>query len=340
MAKRLKILKNFKMDKYKLSILVSVHTMDECIDIPECDSVYIMHKVRNSINMVEIMSRSLRIKDGKQKSGIFVWCEKYKELKKINDIIKKYDSDFITKLMIKGIMKTERNKIIKKVNHPTDDLSLSKDHENEEANNQEVLSENLTISNIENVNDDETISKDNTIPTSEHDDETISKDNTIPTSEHDDETISKDNTIPTSEHDDETISKDNNIPIVEYDYLTNLNKFKTKLEFTCNLCKYKSNKSDSLKKHSLAEKHKRKIVKNTECFKCVACEFKSSCVDEYIKHHKSCRKNSLSSYNTLYSQIEDKLTKLKDENDKLNDKNDKLINVISNYSRANNNVKT
>ena len=308
MAKRLKILKNFKMDKYKLSILVSVHTMDECIDIPECDSVYIMHKVRNSINMVEIMSRSLRIKDGKQKSGIFVWCEKYKELKKINDIIKKYDSDFITKLMIKGIMKTERNKIIKKVNHPTDDLSLSKDHENEEANNQEVLSENLTISNIENVNDDET--------------------------------ISKDNTIPTSEHDDETISKDNNIPIVEYDYLTNLNKFKTKLEFTCNLCKYKSNKSDSLKKHSLAEKHKRKIVKNTECFKCVACEFKSSCVDEYIKHHKSCRKNSLSSYNTLYSQIEDKLTKLKDENDKLNDKNDKLINVISNYSRANNNVKT
>ena len=108
--KRNKILNEFIKEEYKLSFIVSVHTLDECIDIPKCDSVYITYNVKNSINIIQRISRCLRIYPNKIKSGIFLWCEKYNELKKINNIIKNYDINILNNVHIKN--GNDKNKIL------------------------------------------------------------------------------------------------------------------------------------------------------------------------------------------------------------------------------------
>ena len=108
--KRNKILNEFIKEEYKLSFIISIHTLDECIDIPKCDSVYITYNVKNSINIIQRISRCLRIYPNKIKSGIFLWCEKYNELKKINNIIKNYDINILNNVHIKN--GNDKNKIL------------------------------------------------------------------------------------------------------------------------------------------------------------------------------------------------------------------------------------
>jgi superfamily II DNA or RNA helicase len=117
---RNKILDNFKKDTTKLNFIISMHTMDECIDIPICDSVYITYNVKNSINIIQRISRSLRIYKNKIKSGIFLWCEKYKDLIKINNIISEYNIQFINKVYIKyneksDVINQKINEVMKEI---------------------------------------------------------------------------------------------------------------------------------------------------------------------------------------------------------------------------------
>ena len=112
LKKRNKILNEFIKDEYKLSFIISVHTLDECIDIPKCDSVYITYNVKNPINIIQRISRCLRVYQNKIKSGIFIWCDKYNDLVKINDIVKNYDSNLINKIYIKN-NDGQNNKLLK-----------------------------------------------------------------------------------------------------------------------------------------------------------------------------------------------------------------------------------
>jgi len=82
-SKRNTIINKFKLDKYKLSLILSVHTLDECIDIPTCDSVFFTYDVKNPINIIQRICRSMRIYENKIKSGIFLWCEDYKNIENI-----------------------------------------------------------------------------------------------------------------------------------------------------------------------------------------------------------------------------------------------------------------
>jgi len=72
------ILENFRSNK-TLSIIVAVYILDECIDIPECDSVYISYDTLPEIRTIQRISRCLRIYEDldngykKQKSGIFLY---------------------------------------------------------------------------------------------------------------------------------------------------------------------------------------------------------------------------------------------------------------------------
>jgi superfamily II DNA/RNA helicase len=63
-----------------------VHILDEGIDIPECDSVYLTHPNNNPINIIQRISRSNRLDvNNKDKiSRIFVWS---KNQIKLDDII-------------------------------------------------------------------------------------------------------------------------------------------------------------------------------------------------------------------------------------------------------------
>ena len=68
----------------KLSIIINVHILDEGIDIPECDSVFITKPSYNIINIVQRMCRANRIVNDKDKCYIYLWCGKNKTNKILN----------------------------------------------------------------------------------------------------------------------------------------------------------------------------------------------------------------------------------------------------------------
>ena len=70
--KRSEIIKKFK-NSNKLFVLLNVHVLDEGIDIPECDSVYITQPNNNIINIVQRMCRANRIYKNKTECNIYLW---------------------------------------------------------------------------------------------------------------------------------------------------------------------------------------------------------------------------------------------------------------------------
>jgi superfamily II DNA or RNA helicase len=79
---RVKILSDFASSQI-LSIIVSVHILDECIDIPTCDSVYLSYKSLSKIRTIQRISRCMRIHENKRlKSGIMMYCRNVQEINK------------------------------------------------------------------------------------------------------------------------------------------------------------------------------------------------------------------------------------------------------------------
>lgn len=70
---RKKIINNFVISE-KISLLLNVHVLDEGINIPQCDSVFIMKPSLDLGNIVQRMSRCNRISSGKEKSTVYIWC--------------------------------------------------------------------------------------------------------------------------------------------------------------------------------------------------------------------------------------------------------------------------
>ena len=140
--KRLNILEKFKKNNNKLSFIISIHTLDECIDIPECDSIYMLNKVINPINIIQRISRCMRKMDNKIKSGIFLWCKKYTDLTRIANIIKNYDGSFINKILVKKINNIN-NIVEEKLNNESNNIDI---------NSQKIKNIVEIILNNENIN--------------------------------------------------------------------------------------------------------------------------------------------------------------------------------------------
>jgi len=85
-TKKLDIFSNSK----KIQILTSVKILDECIDIPSCDSVYISYESTSKIRIIQRISRSLRFQKNKI-ATIILWCNEYKKLYETISSIKEYD---------------------------------------------------------------------------------------------------------------------------------------------------------------------------------------------------------------------------------------------------------
>ncbi len=95
--KRRDIINNFiKTDS--IFILLNIHILDEGIDIPECDSVFILKPNDNIENIIQRMNRCNRIMDGKQKSYIYIWSNK----KKLDKIMK-YINDMTNNELVKKV---------------------------------------------------------------------------------------------------------------------------------------------------------------------------------------------------------------------------------------------
>ncbi len=100
-TKRGEILEEFATSD-KIQLLFSVRILDECIDIPTCDSIYITYPSQSKIRTIQRLCRCIRIdKNNKFKVGnIFIWCDEYDSI--INTIsgIKEYDTLFTDKIKI------------------------------------------------------------------------------------------------------------------------------------------------------------------------------------------------------------------------------------------------
>jgi len=75
--KRIEILNTFKNSKV-ISILMNVQILNEGINIPECDSVFITQPNNNIVNIVQRLCRCNRITKNKDKCNMYIWSTKKK----------------------------------------------------------------------------------------------------------------------------------------------------------------------------------------------------------------------------------------------------------------------
>ena len=99
--RRTEILNNFSNNNKK-QLLFSVRILDECIDIPKCDSIYITYASQSKIRTIQRICRCLRIdKNNKFKIGnIYIWCDEYDKILETLSGIKEYDIFFKDKINI------------------------------------------------------------------------------------------------------------------------------------------------------------------------------------------------------------------------------------------------
>jgi len=111
--KRNKILENFN-NSDKISILLSVHILDEAIDIPSCNSIYMTYVSNSKIKNIQRMSRAMRYQNNKI-AKIFLFCHNIDESLEYISSIREYDTDFIKKinyLAISEKIKTKKERTI------------------------------------------------------------------------------------------------------------------------------------------------------------------------------------------------------------------------------------
>ena len=107
--KRTEIIQKFK-NSNSLFVLLNVHVLDEGIDIPECDSVYITQPNNNIINIVQRMCRANRIYLDKTECNVYLWCSEKKTEKILNYLFMKTDRCMENKIF--KINNNTRNKIV------------------------------------------------------------------------------------------------------------------------------------------------------------------------------------------------------------------------------------
>jgi hypothetical protein len=102
---RKEILKNFSNNNDKIQLLFNIKILNECIDIPSCDSIYISYPPKSKITTIQRISRATR-KDANNPhkiANVFIWCDEYDEILKILSMFKEYDLLFKDKIKINQI---------------------------------------------------------------------------------------------------------------------------------------------------------------------------------------------------------------------------------------------
>ena len=119
--KRQDFLTKFKCDNTSINILCNVHILDEGIDIPECDSIYLTHPNNNPVNIIQRISRANRLDNNNinKIAKIFIWSKDEVRLeqvmKNITKIINiKYgieNNEFVNKKIVNIVNIIDNNKI-------------------------------------------------------------------------------------------------------------------------------------------------------------------------------------------------------------------------------------
>jgi hypothetical protein len=72
--------------------MLNIHVLDEGIDIPECDSIFLTNPNNNYINIIQRISRANRIDENNinKIANIFVWCKNEDKYSQIYNLINNY----------------------------------------------------------------------------------------------------------------------------------------------------------------------------------------------------------------------------------------------------------
>ena len=128
---RKNILKSFSKTDDKIQLLFNIKILNECIDIPSCDSIYISYPPKNKITTIQRINRATRInKNNPYKiANIYIWCNEYEEILETLSSIKEYDIMFKDKIKINAV----------------DFYHSKKDKELELIQNDKILLSNYTL---------------------------------------------------------------------------------------------------------------------------------------------------------------------------------------------------
>ena len=83
-------LTKFKNNKTKICIMLNVHILDEGIDIPACDAVYLTHPNNNPVNIIQRISRANRISENKTIANVLLWSKNELKLENIIKLLETY----------------------------------------------------------------------------------------------------------------------------------------------------------------------------------------------------------------------------------------------------------
>jgi superfamily II DNA/RNA helicase len=89
-------------------ILLNVQILNEGIDIPECDSIFITNPSDNMINLIQRMCRCNRVLPNKHICFIYLWSDKI-IVDKINNYLNNIDNNIINKLEYFDMSKIKKN---------------------------------------------------------------------------------------------------------------------------------------------------------------------------------------------------------------------------------------
>ena len=92
-----------------LSIICSVKILNECIDIPKCDSIFMTYKTESKILIIQRLCRANRkdINNKNKLSKIFLWCNEYNDIGYFIHQLKDFDETFIENKVL--IMNSNEN---------------------------------------------------------------------------------------------------------------------------------------------------------------------------------------------------------------------------------------
>lgn len=130
------ILNNFK-ECNDLSILINISILNEGIDIPECDSVYIIQPSDNMINLVQRMCRCVRRYNEKKVGNIFMWCTKDKTEEIMKYLMINSNNEFNNKIYKLNTIENKEYKMIEQENNII--VLLSKQNNIEINNNNKYI---------------------------------------------------------------------------------------------------------------------------------------------------------------------------------------------------------
>jgi superfamily II DNA or RNA helicase len=110
-SSRREILQGFASST-RIELLFSVRILDECIDIPTCDSIYITYPSKSKIRTIQRLMRCTRtVRDNRFKVGnLFLWCSEYESILETLGGIKELDAKFEDKVIVNTVSQfTTRN---------------------------------------------------------------------------------------------------------------------------------------------------------------------------------------------------------------------------------------